>query len=146
MTWTYGGDPSANSRDAVRFLIGDTDTTDQQISDEEIAYLLSTEGSDVNRAAARAVRSIMAKYARLVDKSVGDLRVSYSQRLAAYKELASELEDRATRRAGAAVFAGGISQSQKDTIYEDSDRVGPYFYREQFDDQSVLDPDPDDID
>jgi hypothetical protein len=32
MTWSYSGDPSSSSTDAVRFLVGDTDTNDQLIS------------------------------------------------------------------------------------------------------------------
>ncbi len=39
MAWTYGGDPSANARDAIRFLIGDTDTNDQLLNDAEIAWI-----------------------------------------------------------------------------------------------------------
>ena len=38
MTWTYSGDPATNARDAIRFLTGDTDTNDQLINDEEIAW------------------------------------------------------------------------------------------------------------
>jgi len=53
MTWTYGGAPgtttSATRRDAVRLLVGDTDTTDQQITDEEIAFGLS-QASEIGRA------------------------------------------------------------------------------------------------
>jgi hypothetical protein len=35
MTFTYAGDPSASTLAALRFLIGDTITGDQQLSDEE---------------------------------------------------------------------------------------------------------------
>ena len=38
MTWTYSGDPATNARDSIRFLVGDTDTNDQLVSDEEIAW------------------------------------------------------------------------------------------------------------
>ena len=52
MTWTYGGAPgttsSATRRDAVRLLVGDTDTTDQQVSDEEIAQLQAEFGGSVD--------------------------------------------------------------------------------------------------
>ena len=37
MAWTYGGDPAANARDAIRFLCGDTDTNDQLLNDAEVA-------------------------------------------------------------------------------------------------------------
>lgn len=131
MTWTYGGDPSANDRDAVRFLIGDTDTTDQQLSDEEIAFLLTDRGS-VAAAAHAAVLALIARLARLVDKSVGDLRLSYSQRQAAYKTLLGQIERRMALRT-ATPFAGGISVAQKDSVGDDTDRVVPAFERDQFD-------------
>ena len=41
MTWTYSGNPSSTERDAVRFLVGDTDTNDQLLSNEEIDYLVT---------------------------------------------------------------------------------------------------------
>ena len=130
MTWTYGGDPSANSRDAVRFLIGDTDTADQQLTDAEIAYLVTAEGG-VSAAAVAAVRALLAKFARLVDKSVGDLSVSYSQRRDQYQALLGELKTRHAMRS-ATPFAGGISLAQKDSVEDDSDRVPPAFERDQF--------------
>ena len=47
MAWTYDGDPSANARDAIRFLIGDTDTNDQLLADAEVAWVNSqVTGSD----------------------------------------------------------------------------------------------------
>ena len=84
MTWTYSGDPSANARDAIRFLIGDTDTTDQLLSDEEIAWV-NTEASgtptattDLYDAAYRCCLTIAAKLARQADKQIGDLSVKLS--------------------------------------------------------------------
>ena len=131
MSWTYSGDPAASDADAVRFLIGDTSTTDQQLQDAEIAYLLTTEGS-VYRAAAQAARSIGAKYARLVDKSVGDLRLSYSQRAASYEKLAASLVARATTRT-ATPYAGGISAADKALDEQDTDLAKPAFTVGQFD-------------
>jgi len=54
MTWTYSGNPANSSSDAVRFLIGDTDTTDQLISNEEIAYLVTVHGN-IRRVASESV-------------------------------------------------------------------------------------------
>ena len=130
MTWTYSGDPSANNRDAVRFAVGDTDTADQQLSDEEIAYLLIDAGG-VKSAAIAAIRSLIAKFARAVDKSVGDLSVSYSQRLEHYKTLEKTLRaDLGIRRA--TPYAGGISIADKTTDKLDTDRLDPAFFKDQF--------------
>lgn len=123
MTWTYSGDPSATNRDAVRFLIGDTDNTSQLVTDEEIAYMLTQEGS-TSSAAARVCRSLAAKYARFMDQSVGDLNISYSQRFKQFSEMASKLESDASSRVGIP-YAGGISQSDKDSRESDTDRVLP---------------------
>lgn len=130
MTFTYSGNPGASDRDAVRFLIGDTDANDPILQDEEIDYLLADTGS-VNGAALSAARSIWAKFARLVDKAVGDLRISYSQRASHYQQLIRQLEQRAAIRK-AVPFAGGISKASKDSIRQDSDRVPPRFSRDQF--------------
>src|SRR5690606_25432890 len=136
VTWTYSGDPSSTDRDAVRFLIGDTDTDDPQVSDEEIDYLLTSHGS-VNAAALGAARAILARYSRLVDKSVGDLRLSYSQRVSGYKTLVASLQQRVAM-AVATPFAGGLSKSQKESVEDDSDRVEPAFERDQFRPDGVL--------
>jgi len=126
MTWTYT-DPSTSDRDAVRFLVGDTDTSDQQVTDEEIAYAISSEGS-VKTAAAFVCRTIAAKYARFVDKSVGDLKLSYSQRQTAYIKLAEKFESDSSI-SNAAPYAGGISRADKETVETDDDRVDPRFRR-----------------
>lgn len=130
MTWTYS-DPSTYDRDKVRLLIGDTNTSDQQLSDEEIAFFLTEEGS-VYRAAAAAARSLMAKYSRLVDKSVGDLSLSYSQRVTHYESLIRDLDRRSAGRTSVPYFGGG-TKSGMDAEKEDTDRPKPSFERGQFD-------------
>ena len=138
MAWTYSGDPSDSDRDWVRFRVGDTDSTDPQLTDGEIDSLVSDEGSK-EAAALAAVRAILAKYARLVDKSVGDLHLSYSQRQASYQALAERLERLYALRT-AIPFAGGISISGKETLEDDTDRVAPFAKRGQFS-QPGTDPD-----
>ena len=41
MTWSYSGNPGASDLDHIRFLIQDTDTTDQLFSNEELTYLFN---------------------------------------------------------------------------------------------------------
>ena len=130
MAWTYGGDPENSDRDAVRLQIGDTDTTDQQLTDAEVAYYLAENGSVIG-AALGAVRAIMAKYARLVNKAVGDLRLNYSDRLDSYKSLEQQLKSKLASKHGMPV-AGGISLARKQTVEEDTDRVAPAIERDQF--------------
>lgn len=95
MTWTYSGDPAANSRDAVRFLVADTDSTEPLISDEEIAYLLDLY-SEAPLAAVGAARAIAAKFSRESDqaRTVGDLSLSesLSQKSQQYHHLGDHLQ------------------------------------------------------
>ena len=124
MTWSYTN-PSASDKDAVRYLVGDTDTTDQQTTDEEITWVL-TEESNIYLAGARVAKAISATYARKADKSVGDLRISFKSTKEHYEALAANLEARGATRA-AAPYAGGISKTDKETVEEDTDRVEPAF-------------------
>jgi len=131
MAWTYTGDPQDSEKDAVRFLIGDTNKDDQLLKDAEIEYLLQRHNGNVNLAAGKAARGLAAMFTRDADKSVGDLRISSSQRASQYEDLAKRLEREAYIRA--TPFAGGISHSQKEKEQHREDRVKPSFKRGQFD-------------
>ena len=98
MAWTYTGDPNVSNRDKIRFLIGDTDTNDQLVNDEEIAWALSEAGS-IYQAAHDLCTVIGSKFARMAtSKSVGDLSLSYADRAEAYHRLASRMLHLADRR------------------------------------------------
>lgn len=138
MTWTYGGDPDANARDAIRFLIGDTDTNDQILSDEEIAWVnkevtgSSTATTGLYDAGYRCCLAAASKFSRMADKSVGDLSVSMSQKAAAYRTQAQEIKALAAREGNVPTpYAGGITQSDKDVDEGDSD-IRRYFKVGQF--------------
>jgi hypothetical protein len=139
MAWTYSGDPSANARDAIRFLIGDTDTTDQLLSDEEIAWVnseasgTSTGTTALYDAAYRCCLTIASKLAREADKQIGDLSVSMSQRAKAYREQASSLKELSGREGGVPIpYAGGITISDKEIDEENSDIFRTWFSSGQF--------------
>lgn len=136
MSWTYGANPGtttdATRRDAVRYLTGDTDTSDQQLQDAEIAFCLSQASNDIYLASSIAATSIAAKYGRLVDAAIDDLsvRTAYSQRQKSYTELARKLERQSTRFGKKALgipYAGGISVSEVSSVRSDSDRVDSMF-------------------
>jgi hypothetical protein len=109
VTWTYSGDPSSNAKDEVRFLVGDTDSTVQEVSDEEIAYIITMHGdpgANYGNYAAAAVlaQAIASKYAKKADKSVGGLSIQYKQKFDNYMALAQTLREFArTGPTGAAV-------------------------------------------
>lgn len=127
MSWNYSGDPSDSDLDAVRFMIGDTDTSDQQLSDAEVNFLLASYSVTVS--ARIALRRIIAKYVRYVDKSVGDLKISYSKRIDQYNGLLDQIDSEAVQEGILEPYAGGISISDKDAVEDNSDRVAPAFTR-----------------
>tara|TARA_A100001037_G_scaffold98297_1_gene89736 strand:+ start:4379 stop:4855 length:477 start_codon:yes stop_codon:yes gene_type:complete len=139
MTWTYGGDPSASALAAIRFLTGDTDTNDQLINDEEIAWTNNqVTGSDtattaLYEVAYRVMIAIASKFSRLADQSVGDLKVDMFQKATNAREQAALLKQQALREGNTPTpYAGGISVSDKEIDEENSDIVQPYFSRGQF--------------
>ena len=147
MTWTYDGSPgtatAAERRDAVRLLVGDTDTNDQLATDEEITFALSQGNDNVYLAGGIIARSISASFARRADMSIEGLRVQYSQRASGYEKLAIKLDREAKRKGGslAAPAAGGISIDQMDSVEDDDDRPRPSFRRKQFDNPPGYDDD-----
>jgi hypothetical protein len=147
MTWTYGGAPgtttSATRRDAVRLLVGDTDTTDQQVSDEEIAFALSQTSDDIYNAGALMCRTIAGKYSRLVDTSIESVSSSYSQRAKQYSELAVRLVKEGKRLGSVGLgvpVAGGMSISEMESVEDDLDRVPSAFRVDQFSNPPRFDP------
>lgn len=141
MTWTYdnnadsGANATANQlRDAVRLLIGDTDSDDQQVTDEEIAFALDEEDNNVYSAALIMVNAIIGKYSRLTMLKFSDVSVDYSKRIENYKQLRQQLRDQASRTASSlgTPKAGGIRDSEMESAEEDTDRVRPAFRRGQF--------------
>lgn len=127
MQWSYSGDPATSNLDMVRFLIGDTDYSDQQLGDPEINAALVTCGANVYRTAIFCVGGLIGKFSRLCSKSMGDLQISYSDVVKNYKELLRRLQAQASAQA-VAPYAGGISVVDKQVDEEDTDRVAPAFY------------------
>jgi uncharacterized SAM-binding protein YcdF (DUF218 family) len=105
MTWTYSGNPGASPLDEVRFLIQDTDTNDQLLSNEEINYLIGVY-EDPYSAAVAAIVSLIGQAARSEEESkkVGDLSLTRKAgaRLAQWEALKRHLEQERFRRTPAA--------------------------------------------
>lgn len=133
MTWTYGGDPSANDRDAVRFLLGDTDINNQLVQDEEIDWLIS-QHEDIYWAAAGAAETLSSKYSSAADsKSADGLSISnnLSQK---YTDLASRLRIlAASRRRLGKPYAGGLSRKERQLDDADHDLYHGHFRSELHD-------------
>ena len=127
MTWSYDNTALATSdKDAVRLIIGDTDTSDQLLQYEEISYYVTLHGT-VIRAASESARAVAAKYARLMSRSIGGLQADFSAKYRQYLELADNL-DRNEQVSPVSPFLAGYLKSQHTTQDENLDRI-PIFGR-----------------
>lgn len=140
MTWTYSTSflSAVSSITAnlmrVRLLVGDTDTSRQQLQDEEIYWPLSSiEG--LNYAAATVAEILASKYAFQVNTENSELRISAAARHKQYMALADRL------RAGGpgslpgidggvplgAVYVGGAVQADVDALSDNDSYREPSF-------------------
>lgn len=140
MSWTYSGDPANNSRDAVRFLIGDTDTADQLVTDEEISFAITQKGTGYGAAWMIAV-ALQAKFARQVTSSAGELSENATDRAKNFSDLATKLYG--MMLSGAKPYFGGTSIADKMAADADTSRPQPSFERGQYD--NPLAPQEDDL-
>lgn len=126
MTWSYD-ESLPTSVDTIRFLVGDTDESDPQLSDEGIQYFVDTI-SNLYLAAAQACQTLATKYSRMADQTVGGVSRSYSQISTAYAARSGELTSLSSNSGTMAPrpYAGGISVADKVSEELDSDRVPPY--------------------
>lgn len=132
MTWTYDATSITTDLAKVRRNIGDTNTNDQGLTDEEINSFLVDDGLSVDAATLRSAQALYAKWVRDVDRSNLGMSANRSQKLQHLRDLIDNyLAPRVRRRA--TPYLGGVSQDTKDTLNEDTDHVTPRFQRGQFD-------------
>jgi len=134
MTVTYT-DPSNSNSDAVRWLVGDTDTSNAELQDEEIAFALTQAGDDIYLAAAISARALAGKFASLVDTKFESVSSDYSNLRDNYYALAVKLEKQSKQYGSRGLglpAAGGLTYSDIDSNDQDSDRVDPVFKQGQF--------------
>jgi ABC-type sulfate transport system substrate-binding protein len=129
MTWTYDNTDLSTDLAKVRLDIGDTNTNDQLLTDEEINIYLAS--YDLAGATLRSAQAAYAKIWRDVDRSNLGMSASRSQKAQQLRDLISDLRARVGRRASP--FVGGVSQSSKDALSDDTDLVDSEFKRDRFD-------------
>ena len=139
MAWSY--DPTdldnttASGRlNIVRLLVGDTDTVDQQVQNEEITFGLSENGDNIYLSASWVARAISSKYSRLVTTSLsGALSSDYSDLAKQYQTLADQLEYQGkTNGASVGILAGGITKTQVEGVRANTNRIEGSFRRDRF--------------
>lgn len=123
-TWNYSGDPSTSEKDAVRFLIQDTNTSKQLFQDSEIYWTLTQE-MNIYTAAAALCDVLVAKAGGVKGKKISEFAIQYDPMF--YRTLAGTLR---ARGAGHQLpYAGGISIADKQAQQGDPDWVAPSFAR-----------------
>ena len=139
MAWSY--DPtdldtstSSGRLNSVRLLVGDTDTTDQQVQNEEITFALTETGNNIYAAASWVARTIASQYSRRVNTTLdGALSADYTDLAAQYFKLAEDLEYRGkTNGAVLGVAAGGLTISDINAVRANTNRVDGSFRRDRF--------------
>ncbi len=132
MTWTYNAAGIGNSTlFQVRRTFGDTNSTRQQLQDEEIAYAIASTDS-VTSAAAVCCDYLVAEYAFQMDTQNGSLRIQAEKRMQHYMDLADRLRQGGdgdvpgdTRVIAATMHVGGASLDEKEAFAADTDNVQP---------------------
>lgn len=123
----------------MRFLIGDTDTSDQLLQDAEAQYAITkyaslnsaattgpTKFDGVAPAAVDLCVVLASRFARLVDTTVGDIRAYYSQRAEAFRTQAKQLKEDLLG-AFAAPWAGSYDKTWQQSIPTNSSLVQSQF-------------------
>ena len=139
MAWSYDetdlGTTTASGRlNSVRLLLGDTDTNDQQVQNEEITFGLAQTNDNVYFAAAWCARVVAAKYSRQVNTSLdGALSADYTDLAKKYTGLAESLEYQGKKvSATLGVKAGGLTKSGVEAVRGNTNRIEPSFRRDRF--------------
>jgi len=139
MAWSYditdlNTTTAAGRLNSVRLLIGDTDTLDQQLQNEEIVFGLALKNNDIYYSGAWSAKAIAATYARRVSTEVsGALKAEYSDLAAQYDTLADKL-DYQGKTSGASIgfIAGGLTVADTKSVRANTNRVKPAFRMHQF--------------
>lgn len=137
MAWTFSSDMTSPINQ-IRVLVGDVDTTDQQIQDEVInAYLPGgpLAAGSIYLAAAQCCEAIASAYARQVTVSIGTTGATLEPRMQHYRDRARDLRAQNLRYGGVTPYAGGQSISDKQSQETNTDREASAFGVTTGDDQ-----------
>lgn len=122
--FTYGGDPAENDRDAVRFMVGDTNHVRPLLDDREVDWALGQE-PNLNLAGALLAESLFGAFASKADISVGPVSKSYSKVAEMMKKKADQLRAEACKNARPSFPA--IAIATKRTLEDNEGLVQPNF-------------------
>lgn len=94
MSWTYAGDPSASPMAELRFIIQDTDSSLQLLSDEELQYLIDIwmeRFDSITYVGSVAAGVIARKFTGIVSVTADGVSVSTADLASRYRDMAAAL-------------------------------------------------------
>lgn len=101
------------------------------LQNEEINYMLGVKSNNVTATVLALLMPLIAKFAQFVDTSVGEVSESASQRLAAFKELKSQLDGELVKTA--APLFGGVYVTEVQALDANTALVQPVSKQNEFD-------------
>lgn len=115
MTFSYSGDPTNSNIDEVRYLIQDTNSSDNVLEDEEIQYHLDNNSNNL-RAAIDAAETVATNFARKADRvDAEEVSANYREQADRFRNVAQWLEARKNEQG-----SGLKSLSTGTTLWNDS--------------------------
>ena len=128
MSWSYSGDPSESSVDAIRYLIADTKEEDSFVQNEEIEWALSQTNQNLYAAASIVANALFAQFSALSDEEIGPLKFKYTNRAKNYQLIALKFDKLSeTKECLVGIYGGGI-----DTIDKESNKLDPSLVQPMF--------------
>lgn len=110
----------------VRDELGSPST--DTISDTLLTKIIGDEETLLG-SASRAAKILYRHFSLKADKTGGRVSIKYSKRANLWKEIATDIEEKANTANGMPIV-GGISINDKETISDDSDYPDPFFKRD----------------
>jgi len=92
MSWTYSGDPTSSPKDELRFLIGDTNSVEPIMQDEELQYLIGKYGTNDNLLKYHTYIQASTIFARDIKRSLGPQSEDPTKRLEYFQQQAEKYE------------------------------------------------------
>tara|TARA_Y100000310_G_scaffold98201_1_gene95935 strand:- start:26063 stop:26509 length:447 start_codon:yes stop_codon:yes gene_type:complete len=135
MAFTYTS-ALTSTRDQVRFLLQDTTNTSTRpalMQDGEIDWALTVE-ANIYMAGALCAEALATRFRGLSSKKVGDLQLAYSPTM--WEGIAKRLRARGSLHA--VPTAGGITITDRDAIWADTDLLRPTFFDRVLGDRTSL--------
>lgn len=135
LQWTYSGNPGNSDLDQVRFLVGDTISTEPLLDDREVLFAISSK-TNLHMAGSMLADHLAARFSRKADYTVGPVSKSMSKLAESYRRLAADLRRDAT--AGALPSFPATKVAEKEALQQDDTLTKSHFAIGMFDNPDAV--------